>query len=128
MALLKTINEYFDNHLPILIDTSESDANDASLDWYGIVHLHQDHFFPETCEFYRNLLHEFIHLDRLKTSGSVYGYGGFKPGENLSYETKQKLEDEINRGCDLLMKQDSLVFRVLKDKLKSANFVVEKSH
>jgi len=130
VGLLNTINGYFKNHLPILVDrdTSEKNATDASLDRYGIIHIHEDHFFPETYEFYKCLLHEFIHLDRFKTSGSVYGRRKPMPGKNLSYDLRQRLEDEINRECDLLIEQKSLVFRLLKDSLKSAKYIVEEMH
>jgi len=102
----------------ILLDRNGSKENEteASLDWYGLVYLHEQKFNPESYEFYKNILREFIHLDMLKTTGSAYGHGGPKPGENLSYKLTLRIEDEITRECDLLIEQKSLLFRFLKSK------------
>lgn len=130
MPLLTTINDYFRENLPILIDvdSSEKSSLDASLDWYGLIHIHEERFFPGAQDFYKGLLHEFIHLDKYKQGGSVYGFGRPRVGEGISRELEQKLENEVDLECEEHIAQNSLVFRFLKEKLKSTNFIVEENH
>lgn len=122
MPLLATIDNYFKKKLPILIDTKPY-SYDACIDFWGLIHLHEDHFYPETYNFYFKLLHEFIHLDRERTTGSTNGYG-ISSG---SWNQNDTLEQEVDKESEELINQNFLVFKILKKKLKSANFILESS-
>ena len=120
MPLLKTINDYFTKkHNPILIDR-DSDY-ESSIDKWSLIHVNEDNFYPDTYNFNVDLLHEFIHLDKLRTIGSTNGYG--VPSGVNNYD--HPVEKEIAKEVEEIMIQNCLVFRVLKKKLKSARFILK---
>ncbi len=120
MSLLKTINDYLvKEHNPILIDKKSED--DAHIDMWALIHLHEDHFYRGTYIFYECLLHEFVHLDRLRTTGSANGRE-FPSGFYCYYHP---VEREITKEVEQMITQNCLAYRFLKEKLESARFILE---
>lgn len=120
MPLLKTINDYLvKEHSPILIDGRSFLA--GSLDRWGLIHIEECSFYPGTYKFYRNLLHEFVHLDKLRTTGSANGHGLPMGLENIN----ELVETEIEREVEQMITQNCLAYRFLKEKVKSARFISE---
>jgi hypothetical protein len=120
MTLSNTISEYFIKHNIILVDRSyEHSDYDFSVDKWGLIHVHLDNI--ANCKsapsptVIRGLLHEFIYLDRFKTTGSME----INLSDNLA-------EKQIEKEVEQIVNQNSLEYRILKERLNSTNFVVEK--
>ncbi len=121
MPLLTTILDYFrKQRKPIRVGCYFT----ASIDKQGVICLNSSTRKKEgKGGIYWDILHEFIHLDRKRVTGSYNGWGE-KDGCNFS---SHPVEREIEREVSDLISQNSLAYRILKKQLKFADFVITES-
>ena len=119
MPLLKTINDYFiKESKSIKVGLSPFTAH---IDLDGSICINESiKKLSGYGGLYWNILHEFIHLDMKRTTGSGNGYGK-KDGVNLPND---HVELEIERQVSEMITQNSIAYRLLKRSLKYHSFLI----
>jgi hypothetical protein len=121
MPLIKTILDYFrKEHKPIIVGYEPMDCINKK----GVICISRSKRKPEDYEgLYWILLHEFIHLDRKKTTGSYNGWGEKDGCNGINHPIERQIEREVGE----LITQNSMAYRVLKKQLSYATFLIAKS-
>jgi len=114
MPLLKTILDYLKEKGQIRI---ASGPFSAYISRDGVINLNSSVKFNEGYGGrYWNLLHEFIHLDRKRTTGNYDGY-----------EIPSSIEESIEREVEEIINQNCMAYRFLKKQLRRGIIITEQS-